>query len=294
MKTAIIGGDKRMLYTAKAFSEVGVETAITGFDSLQNQCDMHITTIEEAVQWADFCVLPVVPEKNGVLNNPYSKSGISLQELGQLCRKKPVFSGFTDRIAAHFDCSVYDYAAREDFAVRNAALTAEGTVGLIIQRFEDSISGADILILGYGRIGKLLAQYLKPFGAQVTVAARKPADREWAKAAGLSVVDISLKELNSYQMILNTIPAPILDREKLSMIDHDALLIDLASGSGGVDHAYANELGLTCIHALGLPGKTAPKAAGTIIRDTIIQIIKEENGGKDYFGLCDDRLLLHL
>ena len=294
MKTAIIGGDKRMLYAARAFLDSGAEVAIAGFDDLQSLCDIRITSIEEAVGWADFTVLPVLPIKNGLLNCPYSAEKMPIEAFARLSAEKPVFCGFSETIGAHFSAGVFDYAAREEFAVRNAVLTAEGAVELLLRLYEDSLCGANVLVMGYGRIGRTLARLLKAFGAGVTVAARKPSALEWARAEGCRSIDISNLELKSYQLVLNTIPAPLLDRNAVYQLRPDAIVIDLASAPGGVDFESAKERGLTCIHALGLPGKISPKAAGTIIRDTIIQIIKEENGGKDDFGLCGDRLLLHL
>ncbi len=294
MKTAVIGGDKRMLYAAKAFSDSGAEVAIAGFDRLQSMCDIRIASVGEAVGWADICVLPIRPLTNGALTCPYSAETIPAEEFGRLSADKIVFCGGSQRISEYVTGKVYDYAAREDFLIQNAVLTAQGAVGLTMRIYEDSIRGANALVLGWGRIGKTLSRCLNALGARVTVAARKPSDREWIRLEGMSAVDYSLKEINEYSLIYNTVPAPVLDREKLRRVREDVILIDLASAPGGMDADTANARGLTFVHALGLPGKTAPKAAGRIIKDTIINILKEENGGKDHSGLCDDRLLLHL
>ncbi len=294
MKTAIIGGDKRMLYAAKAFSDDGAEVAAAGFDNLQSLCDIRVMSVKEALKWADFSVLPVRPVDGGCINMPYAAEKITLHDFARMNGAKPVFSGFSESIANAITAPVCDYAAREEFAVRNAVLTAEGAVALLINEYEDSVSGAKALVIGYGRIGKVLSRYLQSLGAEVTVAARKPSDRAWIEAVGMAADNYSYKELSSYQIVFNTVPAPVLDAACIDRLRDDVMLIDLASAPGGVDFDRAGERGLTCIHALGLPGKSAPKAAGRIIKDTIIHIIKEENGGKDYSGLCDDRLLLHL
>ncbi len=294
MKTAIIGGDKRMLYAAKAFSESGAKVVIAGFDRLQSLCDIRVTSVGDALRWADFSVLPVRPVHEGFLNCPYSDTKVPVKEFSAINGSKPVFCGLADSLSGAVSGIVYDYSAREEFAVRNAVLTAEGAIGLILRYYEDSLCGADVLVLGYGRIGKALARRLKGFGARVTVAARKVADRSWIESDGMTAVDYSLKEINAFQIVFNTVPAVTLDREKIDRLRDDVFIIDLASAPGGVDFQRAQERRLTCIHALGLPGKSAPKAAGRIIKNTIIQMIKEENGGKENLGLCDDRLLLHL
>lgn len=290
MKVAIIGGDKRMLYAAKAFMRDGAEVAIAGFDDLQSDS----TSVSEAVRWADYSVLPVRPVLNGHLNMPYSKEQLTMEEFALINDKKTVFSGSRDRISSILNTTIFDYASREDFAIQNAVLTAEGALELLLQEYKDSLLGANILVIGYGRIGKVLSRYLNALGADVTVTARKPSDRAWIEAAGMKSDDYSFKELNSYPIIINTVPALILDRSRIDRLRDDVLLIDLASVPGGVDFDRAKERDIRCIHALGLPGKAAPKAAGRIIKDTIIHIIKEENGGKENSGLCVDRLLLHL
>ena len=76
-------------------------------------------------------------------------------------------------------------------------------------------------------------------------------------------------------IIINTIPAIVLDEEMLSMISPETLIIDLASKPGGVDFEKANKLGKKVIWALSLPGKVAPITAGEIISDTIINLIDE-------------------
>ena len=53
------------------------------------------------------------------------------------------------------------------------------------------------------------------------------------------------------------------------------IIIDLASLPGGVDFEAARRYKTDAVRALSLPGRTAPKAAGEIIRKTIFNIIKE-------------------
>ena len=84
-----------------------------------------------------------------------------------------------------------------------------------------------------------------------------------------------IKNIKTYDIIFNTIPALILDEEILSNVKKDALIIDLASKPGGVDFEAAKALGVRVIWALSLPGKVAPVSSGAIIKDTIMNIIKE-------------------
>ena len=57
------------------------------------------------------------------------------------------------------------------------------------------------------------------------------------------------------------------------------MIIDIASSPYGTDFAAANNLGIKAMQCPSLPGKVAPKTAGKIIADGILNIIKEENYG---------------
>ena len=82
-------------------------------------------------------------------------------------------------------------------------------------------------------------------------------------------------ELGGFDLIVNTIPAQVLDRRRLQWVNPGAFLLDLASAPGGVDRAAAKELGLRVLQAPGLPGRTAPVTAAAAIRDSVYHILWE-------------------
>ena len=118
-----------------------------------------------------------------------------------------------------------------------------------------TLHGSNCLVLGFGRIGKLLSKALNGLGAITYVGARKFSDHAWIKGYCYNCIPLcDLDEkLSSYYVIFNTIPTTILDKEKLSKVSPDALIIDLASKPGGVDFETAAQLGLKVIWALSLP-----------------------------------------
>ena len=294
MKISVIGGDKRMLFAAKTFFDSGHDVAVAGFDELVSLCGIRVMSVEDAVAFGEITVLPVRPVKDGLLSAPFSKRTIGLPELMSMIGDKPVFSGCAELLEPYAQGGVFDYAARESFTYRNAELTAEGALSIVLGEYEGAVFGSRCLVIGFGRIGKLLSRYLRALGADVTAAARKESDRALASLTGLNAERISDIRCEEYEIIINTVPAPVVGKSELYRMRDDVFIIDLASAPGGVDFTAARERGLTCIHALSLPGKTAPSAAGRIIKDTIIEILKEESGGKDNFRLRDDGLLLHL
>ena len=161
------------------------------------------------------------------------------------------------------------YAHLEEYQIANAQLTAEGAVALL--RPETGLSGAHILLLGYGRIARLLARELQKAGALVTAAARSGEQRAWAEAENIEALPLDALSgaLDRFDVIIGTIPAPVLTEPLLALVRKDALLLELASAPGGIDAAAAHERGLRYIRAPGLPAKYAPERAAVILRDAV-------------------------
>lgn len=164
---------------------------------------------------------------------------------------------------------VIDYYQDEEFTAANAAVTAEGALSLMMKELPCCIAGSKILVIGWGRIGKLLAKKLKALGAEVTVAARKDKDLAMAKALGFNAVQTgSYSDLGTFRVICNTVPAAVFPKEAVEKCAKDVLLLELASSPGGI---YASG-GRTLIRAGGLPGKYAPETAGKILGQTILRL----------------------
>lgn len=161
------------------------------------------------------------------------------------------------------------YARREEYQIAIARLTAEGAIALL--RPETGLSGAHILLLGYGRIARLLARELQKAGALVAAAARSGEQRAWAEAEGIEALPLDALSgaLDRFDVIIGTIPAPVLTEPLLALVRKDALLLELASAPGGIDAAAAHERGLRYIRAPGLPAKYAPERAAVILRDAV-------------------------
>lgn len=143
----------------------------------------------------------------------------------------------------------------------NAAITAEAALAMILEELKCEITRANILILGWGRIGKCLTHQLHHLNANVTVYARKDSDRALLRALGYRYTtrEELRRTLRRYNAIVNTIPAPLLTEEESTR--PGCLKLELASGvwlPGG---------DVTVAH--GLPGKCKPEASGALIAKTI-------------------------
>ena len=133
------------------------------------------------------------------------------------------------------------------------------------------------MILGFGRVGKMLASKFRNLSAIVTCAARKVSDFAWIKAYGYDCLDINdmLYDLKDFDIIINTVPQTIIKEKELKHMNPDVLLIDLASAPGGIDSKMAVNMGLKFVWALALPGKIAPSSSAEFIKETIYNIIDE-------------------
>ncbi len=150
------------------------------------------------------------------------------------------------------------------YLAANAAITAEAALGIVLMELRCAIDQANILILGWGRIGKCLTHQLHHLNANVTVYARKDADRAMLRALGYhpSTREELGRGLERYCCVINTIPAAVLTEEEGTRLRRDALKLELASGVWLP--------GENVILGHGLPGKCKPSAAGALIADTII------------------------
>lgn len=155
--------------------------------------------------------------------------------------------------------------------------TAEGAVQVAMEQLPFTLHSARVLILGFGRVGKLTAHRMSALGAKVTVSAESYADLAWAQAYGQEahrLRELSC-ELGGFDLIINTIPAVVLSRRRLQWVRPEAFILDLASAPGGVDRLAAADFGISVLQSPGLPGRTAPVTAARAIRDSICHILLE-------------------
>ena len=157
------------------------------------------------------------------------------------------------------------------YLARNAAITAYCALRLAMMELPVMLRGCRVLIIGWGRIAKCLAALLWALEADVTVAARKEADRAMACALGYrtETIDSLDATLNDYRLIFNTVPAPVLSEEQIEHCRQGCLRIDLASVKG-ID-------GKHMIWARGLPGKDAPESSGVLIAKSVIRLLERKD-----------------
>ena len=279
----VAGGDLRQVKLAQLLQEDGHTVQTYGMERRPDPGALPGSDTRKGMERADCVVLPLpVTAEQGMLNAPLSDLRIPVADLlGDLSAGQLVCAGRVTEemrvLAARRRLLLHDYFAREELAVANAVPTAEGAIQIAMEELATTLFGLRVLVIGFGRLGKVLAHRLHGLGARVTVSARRYGDLAWIEAYGYQPEHTGQLTgwLGAYDLIVNTVPARVLGREQLLGLKEDCLVIDLASKPGGVDLEAAARLGVKVIWALSLPGKTAPVTSGKIIRDTVYHILQE-------------------
>jgi dipicolinate synthase subunit A len=284
IRFAVIGGDIRSIKLANFIAADGYKVNIYGFNNASFDLGLSESPdYSSAIAGAKIILGPVpFSNDNETVNAPFHQGKIYINEILQVMSKDQILIAgrVTEKVAQLvrvYNVNVIDILEREDMAVLNAIPTAEGAIQIAMEEMPTTLHNSNVMVLGFGRIGKILAKMLDGIGARVYVEARKYSDIAWIKSYGYTPLLIG--ELEKYvgdmNIIFNTIPYKVLDSNILDVINKDCLIIDLASKPGGVDFDRAKSLGLKAIWALSLPGKVAPVTAAKYIKETVFNIISE-------------------
>ena len=272
----VIGGDRRQAELARLIAQDGASVLTYGLECWK---PVGAAALAQAVT-ADVVILPLpLCKGEGVLNCEEDPVP-TLELFRQLRPGQRILAGNVKpqqyREASACGLTLEDYFLREELTVANAAATAEAVIQVAMENLDRTLLCMDCLVLGFGRIGKLLSYRLHGLGAHVTASARKPKDLAWVRAYGWNAVETgSLNgKLGSFGLVFNTIPSRVLDEGLLSQLPKDCLCIDLASQQG-IDATAAERLGLRHIWARSLPGRLVPGTAAAVIRDAINYILLE-------------------
>lgn len=264
-KITIIGGDNRLKILKNELSKKGYAVDSLGLftDDLGDY------------KSSDIVIFPV----------PTTKDGKTV--FCPLTDRKLLLTEIAENISPHqliLSCNYtfenkkcVDYGAFDSYALLNAVPTAEGAIKIAIENTPYTIWQSKILVIGYGRVGKILANRLKALGANVTVSARKPADFGLLESLGFDYINTGSLNLNppKYDIIFNTVDVKVIEDKTLEKTECD-LIIDLST-FGALSLEKAEECGIKTIKAPGLPSKIAPETAAKILSQTVTHIINSYN-----------------
>ena len=262
-----IGGDRRIIYAALSILHRRSVSALGLGDTF---------SLPEGRYGSIVLPLPF-HNGHGGINAPLTEKELSLSLVTDYADKGAfVFSGgispALSQLCEEHGLRLIDYYAEETLTLKNAALTAESAVAMLIQETEFSLSGSRVIITGGGRIALLTARLLRCFGSAVTLCARNRQQRTRAALEHHDTADVtSLPALcATADIIINTVPAALFSEDDFRRMKAGTVFMELASKPAQPDSDYAAKYGVRHIMAGGLPGKMCPKTAGEAIAEVIL------------------------
>jgi len=285
-KLCFIGGDMRQIRVVNNLSEIFPVIKVYGFSADKKQFSENVEIyedIKDAIIDSDVVICPLPYSTDGeTINAPFFDKPIYIEDLLKVIKKNELLlvgkkDSKLEKLTEFYKVRCIDYLEREELAVLNAVPTAEGAIETAMRETPFTLNGSKVLILGNGRIGKVLAKMLCGIGADVTACVRKYKDAAYCRAMGYGRIFFSelSEKICEYNVIFNTVPTMVIDESEIKKIKSDAVIIDLASKPGGVNFKITEKYKVKTIWALSLPGKAAPDTAGDFIAETIINIIRE-------------------
>ena len=280
----VVGGDLRIVKLVEMLINDGYKVYTYALENSEELLSLDgvemCPTLEEAVSYSKVVVGPVpLSSDRRRISAPFGRSSVELEDFVEALKGKYLIAGninITEKLE-EMGVQSTDLLKREEFSVLNTIATAEGTIQIAMEETQRTVHGTNVLIMGFGRIGKVLAKMLDGIGAKVYCEARKDEDISWIKAYGYNPIHLNdLDEnLNKFDIIINTIPFQLLNADKLDLVKPEAVIIDLASNPGGVDRKAAREKNIKVIWALSLPAKVAPLTSAEFIKETLYHVLKE-------------------
>lgn len=259
-KFLTVGSDKKMQACRNRLNELGFAASCCDGDSLNKKLPFYRNII-----------LPIPTLANGVI----SGTGISVGELCEkLTKDQLVFYGnlsnnpFGERGKSYYN---------ESFLIKNSRLTAQGTMRIILESTDRDIYTLKAAVLGYGRCGRSICKSLQAVGANTTVVTRNPFSAALAENEMLSSIGFGefREKAADFDVIVNTVPYNILDKEAMEKLTKRNLYIEIASKPYGFNINEIDKYNFRYVLAESLPGRFTPTSAGANIADTVIEMIKE-------------------
>ncbi len=283
---AVIGGDDREVVLVSELVKMGADVRVAGISKLaENKSVQCFKKIEDAVKGVRFVILPMPGiDENGFVRAKYSTEPLLLDKSTMLSFNDDsvMIVGFArpllKKLASERGVKIVEIAEMDEVAILNSIPSAEGAIKMAMEATDITLHGSNVIVIGFGRCGVTLARMLAGIGAKTSVVARKPKDHARIREMGLTAFTYEqLKDvIGAADIIFNTVPSMVLDREMLKTANTEVYICDIASSPGGVDFTAAGELGINAVLAPGLPGKAAPKTAGLILAQVIPGLIAAE------------------
>ncbi|HEY7659813.1 MAG TPA: dipicolinate synthase subunit DpsA [Actinomycetota bacterium] len=270
-RIALVGGDERDPEIARLAAETGADVVAFGLPWPEGGIPgvALAASAKAAVQGAAYVFLPIPMGIGLHVYAPHADEPIVANRslLSAMAPGGHLFLGrATPELREEAEASgveLHEYDPDKELMLLRAPAIVEGAIQLAIEHTDVTIHDANVVVVGYGTIGSLLARRLRDLGARLHVAARNPIQRAAAHADGARTH--ALEELRdlapTLQMVFSTVPARVVDRAVLERLPPRSLVLDIAPPPDHADLDAAAELGHRAVWARGL-GRRAPITVG--------------------------------
>ena len=266
---AVVGGDEREREIARLAATTGAEVRAFGFP--WPEAGIQGVTLASdargALAGADFALFPI--PGMGADGSLFATQAIVPNEelLCVLKKDAHIILGTADeglgKAAAALGIGLHEYESDRELMLLRMPAIVEGAIKVVVENTDVTIHNARIGIVGYGNIGRTLTRVLVLLGGRVSLIARDPVQR--ADAYTVGATPATLQDLptiaSSLDILLSTVPAPVVSAAVLDKLPRHAFVADLSAPPGGVDIEYARGIGLRAVWARAL-GRRAPVTVG--------------------------------
>lgn len=271
----VLAGDAREVEAARHLAQRG-HKVITFGTVLPAEASLQAGSLEEALLQADFILGPALGtvEDGRALYGRFERLVLPPELLSLLRPSAPWIMGRVDGwlagVLRSADVLVWEYGQDEGCRISNAILTAEAAIAEGSRRAGCAVWGSRALVLGAGRCGQAIAERLMVLGAETIVASRP------VVPGGIALAEIA-REAPRLDLVFNTIPARVIERDFLVELNDAAVLVDIATEPGGTDFGAATALHKRAVLLPGLPGRIFPRSAGRLIADAVLAWISQRH-----------------
>lgn len=281
---AIIGGDLRQAYMFLYFMEKGYSVISYGLNTSSIVKESAFgKSLEEVMNSSKNLIIPIPFSVDKVcLKSQTNPSDLTIENfINNLNSCHRVYGGsFSQELISSLNKKQvfhYDLMKKEEIVLYNSIATAEGAIAEAIINSTCNLHDSNILVLGFGRCGKTLANKLIGLTNHIKIAIRSSTAKLEALTLGFNTIDFNDLEshIGQFDFIFNTVPKLVLIDRMLDLTKAELTIIDIASSPGGVNYNYAEKINRNAKLCLGLPGKYSPKSSAKFLSNCILSDLRK-------------------
>lgn len=274
----IIGGDLRQCYAAEYLNARGYKVICCHTPDFPYHSEIRQTdSIAQSLEHPGLVLAPTPLTRDNVhLFQTEIYPSCDLEDLWNSLSADHIIaahslSGEYQELLKNIGCQTVIWGNFPLFQKENARLTAEGLLAEVIRCTPFALSCANILLLGYGCCGREIANTFLPLCQNIYLIEQDTVKINEAESKGISLIrenDFS-KLLPQCQIVINTVPASILEISQLTQLHSSCHIFDIASAPFGFPADTTEKCLLPYYRIPGIPGRFSPVNAGRIIGQTI-------------------------